>query len=155
MMTDVRSSGVNILIDVVPKVQLTLYIRMGERISAGVPQVRLIDVELAASASTGDGYAVQSNIQQQHNVYCALFIIYCLIIVIIIIIVYCPLSIFISVNLRGQHSDVNLKNRFKDSEYGGEPRIVTVVAISGGLLLHTGIHDDTITCLQHTTGRAS
>ena len=60
-MTDVRSSGVSILIDVVPEVQLTLYIRMGERISAGAPQVRLMDVELAGSTITGDGYAVRSN----------------------------------------------------------------------------------------------
>ena len=62
MMTDVRSSGVSILIDVVPEVQLMLYIRMGKRISAGVPQVRLMDVELAGSTITGDGYAVRSNV---------------------------------------------------------------------------------------------
>jgi len=62
MMTDVRSSGVNTIIDVVPEVQLILYIRMGERISAGGPQVRLNEVELAASTITGNGYAVGSNI---------------------------------------------------------------------------------------------
>jgi len=55
-MTDVRSSGVNTIIEVVPDVQLTLYIRMGERISAGGPQVRLNEVELAASTITGNGY---------------------------------------------------------------------------------------------------
>lgn len=77
-MTDVRSSGVNTIIDVVPDVQLTLYIRMGERISAGGPQVRLNEVELAASTITGNGYAVGSNIT-----YCPILIlnIFCLILI--------------------------------------------------------------------------
>ena len=45
--------------DAVLEVQFTLYITMGERTSRGVPHVRLMEVELAGSTITGEGYAVK------------------------------------------------------------------------------------------------
>ena len=45
--------------DAVVEVQFTLYITMGERTSRGVPHVRLIEVELAGSTITGEGYAAK------------------------------------------------------------------------------------------------
>ena len=45
--------------DAVLEVQLMLYITMGERTSRGVPHVRLIEVELAGSTITGEGYAAK------------------------------------------------------------------------------------------------
>ena len=52
-------SGVNTVMDAVLEVQFTLYITMGELTSRGVPHVRLMEVELAGSTITGEGYAVK------------------------------------------------------------------------------------------------
>lgn len=54
-----RLSGVNTVIDADVEVQFTLYITIGERTSRGVPHVRLIEVELAGSTITGEGYATK------------------------------------------------------------------------------------------------
>ena len=56
-----RLSGVNTVMDAVLEVQFTLYITMGELTSQGVPHVRLMEVELAGSTITGEGYAVKKS----------------------------------------------------------------------------------------------
>ena len=57
-----RLSGVNTVMDAVLEVQFTLYITMGERTSRGIPHVRLIEVELAGSTITGEGYATKTKL---------------------------------------------------------------------------------------------